>query len=124
MSGGSMNVDPVWWVITVFSSIFINCGIMIYFLYAKLEKAEELLYDVRFICWYKNVFGSSLLGRQARMNAISMVVMMPGLMEKRGEVSREAYLRLPQSLANQIRALYSFLFVNCLAMVGLYFFVY
>lgn len=119
-----MNVDPVWWVALVFSSILINIGIMIYFLYAKLEKTEEILFDVNFICWYKNFYDKSLIGRQARMNAISMIVMMPELMQKRGEVSREAYLRLPPALVIQIRTLYLFMFSNCLAMIGLYVFVY
>lgn len=119
-----MNVDPVWWVFLVFSSVFINIGMMILFLYTKLEKAEELLHDVEFVGWYKNTFGSSLIGRQARMNAISMVVMMPGVMQKRGEVSQEAYQRLPTSLIKQVRALFVFALFNGMGMVGLYFFVY
>lgn len=119
-----MNVDPVWWVFLVFSSVFINIGMMILFLYTKLEKAEELLHDVEFVGWYKNTFGSSLIGRQARMNAISMVVMMPGVMQKRGEVSQEAYQRLPASLIKQVRALFVFALFNGMGMVGLYLFVY
>jgi hypothetical protein len=125
MNGGqTVNVDPVWWVFLVFSSVFINIGMMILFLYTKLEKAEELLHDVEFVGWYKNTFGSSLIGRQARMNAISMVVMMPGVMQKRGEVSQEAYQRLPASLIKQVRALFVFALFNGMGMVGLYFFVY
>lgn len=119
-----MSVDPVWWVIAVFFSALINIGIMIYFLYTKLERAEALLYDVKFICWYKSTFGTSLIGRQARMNAISMVVMVPSLLQKRGEMSREAYLRLPASLIKQIRALYIYLYANGIAMIGIYLFVF
>ena len=117
-----MNIDPVWWIIALFISVFINLGLMICFLYTKLDEAETLLYDVYFICWYKSTFGTSLAGRQARMNALSMVVLIPGLLEKRGEMSREAYLRLPASLIKQVRVLYIFLYANGLAMAGLYFF--
>ena len=119
-----MNVDPVWWVVAVLVSVFINIGIMIYFLYTKLEKAEAFLYDVSFISWYKSTFGTSLVGRQARMNAISMVVMVPRLLQTRGKMSREAYLRLPASLINQIRALYIYLYANGIAMIAIYLFVF
>lgn len=120
----TVNVDPVWWVFLVFSSVLINIGMMILFLYTKLEKVEELLHDVEFIGWYKNTFGSSLIGRQARMNAISMVVMMPGVMQKRGEVSQEAYQRLPAPLKKQVRALFVFALFNGMGMLGLYLFIY
>lgn len=93
-------------------------------LYTKLDEAEGLLYDVYFICWYRSTFGTSLAGRQARMNALSILVFIPGLLEKRGEMSREAYLRLPDSLIKKIRALYLLLCANSLAMAGLYFFGY
>lgn len=119
-----MCIDKVWWVVVVFSSLFINIAVMLYFLYAKLHEVEALLHDVPFICWYRSVFGPSLIGRQARMNAIAMIVMLPDLMQRRGEVSREAYLRLPDSIIQQIRALYVVMFANCLAMIGLYFFIY
>lgn len=120
----TVSIDKVWWVVVVFSSLFINIGVMLYFLYAKLDEVEALLHDVQFICWYRSVFGTSLIGRQARMNAIAMIVMLPDLMQRRGEVSREAYLRLPDSIIQQIRALYVVMFANCLAMIGLYFFIY
>jgi len=119
-----MDVDPVWWVVAVFVSVSINIGTMIYFLYTKLEKAEAFLYDVSFISWYKSTFGTSLVGRQARMNAISMVVMVPRLLQTRGKMSREAYLRLPASLINQIRALYIYLYANGIAMIAIYMFVF
>lgn len=119
-----MGLDPVWWVFIVFLSVLINMGVMLYFLYAKLEGAEDLLHDVKFISWYKHTYGTSLLGRQARMNAISMVVMMPGLMIKRGEVSLEAYSRLPSSLVNRIRMLYLLMIANGLAMIALYVFAF
>lgn len=118
-----MSFDPVWWVIVVLSSLFFNIGIMIYFAYTKLDEAEAFLYDVNFISWYRNTFGTSFLGRHARLNAISMVVMMPGLLQRRGEISREAYMRLPPTLVKQIRALYFFLYANGFALACLYFFI-
>jgi hypothetical protein len=120
----TVSVDPVWWVVAIFVSVFINIGIMTYFLYTKLEKAEAFLYDVNFIRWYKSTFGSSLIGRQARMNAVSMVVMVPSVLQKRGAMSREAYLRLPPSLIKQIRALYIYLYANGIAMITIYVLVF
>jgi hypothetical protein len=112
-----------WWAFTNIGSVLVNILLIILFLYTKLEKAECLLSDVKFICWYKNFFGTSLIGRQARLNALSMVVFIPGLLQKRGDLSREAYLRLPYSLIAHIRALYVMAFLNCLGMTGFYFLV-
>jgi hypothetical protein len=123
MNGGQTVEIETWWAFILFGSFIINALLMICFLYTKLEGAEELLHDVKFVCWYKNFFGKSLIGRQARLNAISMVVMMPGLMQKRGELSQEAYSRLPTSLATQIRALYMFSFANCLGLASFCFIV-
>lgn len=117
-----MNIDPVWWSIAVVISAFTNIGLMMYFMFTRLDDAEALLYDVDFIRWYKNTFGTSVLGRQARMNALSMAVIMPNLLERRGKMSREAYLRLPASLKKQIYGLYLFLLANGLAMISLHLF--
>ena len=123
MNGGPTMEIEIWWAFVNTGSVLINIFLIIQFLYTKLEKAECLLSDVKFICWYRNFLGTSLIGRQARLNALSMVVFMPGLLQKRGDLSREAYLRLPYSLVAHIRALYMLAFLNCLGMTGFYFLV-
>ncbi len=111
----------VWWAFINMGSLLINMFFGIYCLHAPLEKSEALLHDVKFVSRLTSFFGGSLFGRQARLNAISMVIMMPNVMQRRGEISREAYLRLPTSLKLQIRALYFLTFANCLGMACFYF---
>ncbi|WP_346829097.1 hypothetical protein ABDX87_18020 [Pseudomonas abietaniphila] len=76
----------IWWAFVNMGSVLIKIFLIILFLYTRLEKAECLLSDGKFICWYRNFFGTSLIGRQARLNALSMVVFMPELLQKRGEL--------------------------------------
>ncbi|WP_296181015.1 hypothetical protein [Pseudomonas sp. UBA1879] len=111
----------LWWAFINLGSVLANVVLIILFLYTKLEKAEKLLYDTSFIGWYKNTCGASLIGRQARLNALSMIIFMPKLMQKRGEVSPEVYSRLPYSLIAQVRALYIMALINCLGATGFYF---
>jgi hypothetical protein len=111
------------WAFINMGSLLINMFFGIYCLYGPLEKSEALLHDVKFVARLKIFFGESLLGRQARLTAIARVVTMPKRMQRRGEISREAYLRLPASLKLQIRALYLLAFANCVGMACFYFLV-
>lgn len=118
-----MAIDIGWLAVILMASVLINVGLVIYFKYTKLEEIEDLLYDVEFISWWKRVGGSSFKGRAMRLNIISMVVMMPGLLQKRGQLSRDAYMRLPTRLKNQVRALYFLLCANGAGMAAFYFYV-
>ena len=115
-----MDVETVWAFINM-GSLLINMFFGIYCLYGPLEKSEALLHDVKLVSQFKNFFGESLLGRHARLTAIAKIVTMPNRMQRRGEISREAYLRLPASLKLQIRALYLLACANCVGMACFYF---
>jgi len=111
------------WAFVNMGSLSINMFFGIYCLYGPLEKSETLLLDLKFISQLKTFFGESSLGRQARLTAIATVVMMPNRMQRRGKISREAYLRLPASLKLQIRGLYLIAFIKCAGMACFYFLV-
>lgn len=110
-----------WWAFSNAGALFINIFWNIYFLFVQLPKTEALLHDAKFIVRFNNFFGNSILGKHAKMHAIAMVAMMPKRMQRLGEVSHEAYLRIPTSLKVHILAMYFFMCVNMLGMTCFYF---
>lgn len=115
----------------VFGSIFANIIIMIYFQLNKLATMEELLSDVkpvhlndcRCISDARRMWDDGIIGRQMRMNMVTVLLTFPNLMYLRGDISKDANLKVPPHLRAWILWLHINLNTVFVCMIGLYAFI-
>ncbi|MBD8598658.1 hypothetical protein [Pseudomonas sp. CFBP 8772] len=124
-------LEKAWWVMAVFGSIFANIIIMIYFQLGKLATMEELLSDVklvhlndcRCISDARRMWDDGIIGRQMRMNMVTVLLTFPNLMYLRGDISKDANLRVPPHLRAWILWLHIILNTVFVCMIGRYAFI-
>jgi hypothetical protein len=95
----------------------------VFFCYRKIEVIESYLNGCKCICDARSIWGDGIIGRQMRMNMVSVVLTFPHLMYRRGDISKDANLRVPPHLRAWILWLYINLNTVFACMIGLYAFI-
>lgn len=116
-------VDPLlmakamsfWMIATVLAITF--------FCYRKIEVIERYLNACKCICDARSIWGDGIIGRQIRMNMVTVVLTFPHLMYRRGDISKDANLRVPPHLRAWILWLYINLNTILACMIVLYAFI-
>lgn len=96
---------------------------MTFFCYRKIEIIESYLNDCRCISDARRMWGDGIIGRQMRMNMVPVALTFPHLMYRRGNISKDANLRVPRNLRTWILWLYINLNTVFVCMIGLYAFI-
>lgn len=96
---------------------------MTIFCYRKIEVIESYLNDCRCISDARRMWGDGIIGRQMRMNMGTVLLTFPHLMYLRGDISKDANLRVPPHLRAWILWLYINLNTVFVCMIGLYAFI-
>jgi hypothetical protein len=121
MENAVMDIDPGLWAIAVFFNVFICVGLLLFFYYRRLEVLESYLEGVKSVEWNRSVCGDSYLGRQLRFSNIMLIVLMPNLLFKRGQIPKGADKRIPEKLRRQLKAATVYMALTAVAMVVFYF---
>lgn len=89
----------------------------------KIVIIESYLNDCRCISDARRIWGDGIIGRQMRINMVTVVLTFPNLMYLRGDISKDANLRVPPDLRVWILWLYINLNTVFACMIGLYAFI-
>lgn len=96
---------------------------MTFFCYRKIEIIESYLNDCKCICDARSIWGDGIIGRQMRMNMVTVALTFPHLMYRREDISKDANLRVPRNLRTWILWLYINLNTVFVCMIGLHAFI-
>lgn len=113
---GLLSLAMSFWMIATILTMTIFC-------YQKIEIIESYLNDCRCISDARRMWGDGIIGRQMRMNMVTVVLTFPRLMHHRGDISKDANLRVPRHLRIWILWLYINLNTVFVCMIGLYAFI-
>jgi hypothetical protein len=97
--------------------------VMIIFCHRKIEIIEGYLNDCRCISDARSMWGNGIIGRQMRMNMVTVVLTFPHLMYRRGDITINANLKVPKNLRTWVLWLYVNLTTLFACMIGLYPFI-
>lgn len=91
----------------ILSLILFGCTLlttltMAIFCYRKIDLLEGYLEDCKCISDSRSSWGGGLIGRQMRMNMVSIVMTFPKIMHANGYISADANLRIPRNLRRQV----------------------
>lgn len=75
---------------------------MVIFCYRKIDLLEGYIEDCKGISDTRSSWGGGLIGRQMRMNMISIVMTFPKTMHAKGYITVDANLRIPINLRRQV----------------------
>lgn len=75
---------------------------MVIFCYRKIDLLEGYLEDCKCISDSRSSWGGGIIGRQMRMNMVSIVMTFPKIMHAKGYISADANLRIPRNLRRQV----------------------
>jgi hypothetical protein len=75
---------------------------MVIFCYRKIDLLEGYLEDCKCISDTRSSWGGGIIGRQMRMNMVSIVMTFPKIMHAKGYISADANLRIPRELRTQV----------------------
>lgn len=113
---GLLSMAMSFWMIATAFAMTIFC-------YKKIEIIESYLNDCRCVSDARRMWGDGIIGRQMRMNTVAVALTFPRLMHHRGDISKDANLRVPLHLRNWIIWLYINLNALFVCMIGVYAFI-
>lgn len=96
-------------------------GVIVFFFFRRLETLEGYLGGVKCVEWNKSLFGDGYFGRQQRLSTVMMIVLMPNILYKRGEIPKDADKRIPAKLRYQVKAAAVYVILTVVAMCMFYF---
>ncbi len=113
---GLLSLAMSFWMIATILTMTIFC-------YRKIEIIESYLNDCKCICDARRMWGDGIIGRQMRMKMVTAALTFPNLMYLRGDISKDANLRVPRNLRTWILWLYINLNTVFVCMIGLHAFI-
>jgi len=100
-------------------SIWLNIIFLMVFTYKKIELLENCLSDCRCIAEIRAIWQGGIVGRHMRLNMVFMVTYMPEFFFRRGDITKDAHLKIPRHLKWCIWCLHGWIFANVAAMAVL-----
>lgn len=102
-------------------SMWSNLILLMCFTYKQIDLLEKRLSGCRCISDTKTLWQGGIFGRHMRLNMVFMVIYMPGVMYRKGHITKDAHLNIPRRLKWWIWGLYGWLLTNVSAMAALYY---
>jgi len=94
------------------TSSCLNLIAMMWFAYKNIDVIEQHLSDCEGITATSNLWQGGVIGRHMRLSIIFATMYMPGVMYRRGDITKDAHLNIPFQLRRKIWAIYIWLFIN------------
>lgn len=107
------------WGLVLGVSLWTNLIVLILFTYNKIDFLEQRLSGCRCISDTKTLWQGGFFARHMRLNMVFMVTYLPGIMHRRGHITKDAHLNIPLRLKWWIWGIYFWLFSNSCAMAVL-----
>jgi len=115
------DLSPGVWGLILLVSVWVNLIVLMRFTYKNIEIIEGYLPDCRSVIDTKNLWGGGVAGRHMRLSMIFAAMWMPGIMYRRGYVTKNAHLNIPRPLRRRIWRLNIWLITNCAWAAVLYY---
>jgi hypothetical protein len=109
------------WGLILLVSVWVNLIVLMRFTYKNIEIIEGYLPECRSVIDTKNLWGGGVAGRHMRLSMIFAAMWMPGIMYRRGYVTKNAHLNIPRPLRRRIWRLNIWLITNCAWAAVLYY---
>ncbi|RJX82113.1 hypothetical protein [Pseudomonas sp. LS-2] len=98
-----------------------NLIVMTWFTYHNIDVIERYLSGCKGIAATRELWKGGFRGRQMRLSIIFATMYMPGVMYRRGDITKIAHFNIPLQLRRKIWAIYIWLFVNAGVLAAVYY---
>ncbi|RAU45852.1 hypothetical protein DBY65_002665 [Pseudomonas sp. RIT412] len=93
-------------------SSWANLTVLVWFTYKNIDILESHLSDCAGVTATRNLWQGGVIGRQMRLSIIFAIMYMPKVMHRRGDITRDAHLNIPQHLRRRIWTIHIWLLIN------------